>query len=312
MSNFGLSLTNGRRIAILKTQTKKNNQYIYLYNPKYICSSDCKNDKTCKCSGSSSSSEGLDLASLRSKLGSCDTLKYHKGYDGRLHQTLNSPPNSKFMVAPTNIVHSVSNLFVTGSQGSGKSVFCKDYLKVFLEIYKQAPIFLISEGEKDEVLDPYITKRIMPNSIIEEDLKFSDFQDIAEEYEAIAIIFDDIDALPSDKKNGFLKKRVYELMNSIINNSRKYRIHVLFTSHNAMEGAYTGTMIRSCSNWVFFTGTINKNIERCAINYFDFTKPQFNRLKELAEKENSHWISVATTIPKVIITEHSIFKLEDL
>jgi len=295
MSNFGLSLTNGRRLAILKTQTKKNNQYIYLYNPKYICSSDCKNEKSCKCSGSS-----------------CDTLKYHKGYDGQLYQKLNSPPNSKFMVAPTNIVHSVSNLFITGSQGSGKSVFCKDYLKVFLDIYKQAPVFLVSEGEKDEVLDPYITKRISPSSIIEEDLKFSDFQDIAEEYEAIAIIFDDIDALPSDKKNGFLKKRVYELMNSIINNSRKYRIHVLFTSHNAMEGAYTGTMIRSCSSWVFFTGTINKNIERCALNYFDFTKPQFTRLKELAEKENSHWVSVANTIPKVIITEHSIFKLEDL
>jgi hypothetical protein len=295
MSNFGLSLTNGRRLAILKTQTKKHNQYIYLYNPKYICSSDCKNEKTCKCSGSS-----------------CDTLKYHKGYDGQIYQTLNSPQNSKFMIAPTNIFHSVSNLFITGAQGSGKSVFCKDYLKVFLDIYKQAPVFLVSEGEKDEVLDPYITKRISPNSIIDEDLKFSDFQDIAEEYEAIAIIFDDIDALPSDKKNGFLKKRIYELMNSIINNSRKYRIHVLFTSHNAMEGQYTGTMIRSCSNWIFFTNTINKNIERCAINYFDFTKPQFNRLKELAEKENSHWISIATTIPKIIVTEHSIFKLEDL
>jgi hypothetical protein len=79
-----------------------------------------------------------------------------------------------------------------------------------------------------------------------------------------------------------------------------------------MEGTYTGTMIRSCSNWVFFTNTINKNIERCAIQYFDFTLPQFKRLKQIAEEENSHWISVATTIPKVIITEHSIFKLEDL
>jgi len=295
MSNFGLSLTNGKRIAILKFQNKKANQYIYLYNPKYICSSDCKNTKACKCGGSD-----------------CETLQYHKGNDGEIYQKLNSPPNSKFMVAPTNIKNNVSNLFITGAQGSGKSVFCRDYLRVFLDIYKKSPVFLVSEGEKDEVLDPYITKRIPPNSIIEEDLKFSDFQDISQEYEALAIIFDDIDALSSDKKNGFLKKRVYELMNSLINNSRKYRIHVLFTSHNAMEGAYTGTMIRSCSSWVFFTGTINKNIERCALNYFDFTKPQFTRLKELAEKENSHWVSVANTIPKVIITEHSIFKLEDL
>jgi hypothetical protein len=295
MSNFGFNLKGGRRIAVLKSQNKKNNQYIYLYNPKYICSSDCKNMKGCKCMG-----------------GCCDTIKYHENVSPEIYQKLDSPPNSKFMVAPTNIKDSVSNLFITGAQGSGKSVFCKDYLKVFKDITKSAPVFLVSEGEKDEVLDPYITKRISPNKIVEENLLFSDFQDIAEEYDGLIIIFDDIDALPSDKSNGFLKKKVYELMNSIINNSRKYKIHVLFTSHNALEGKYTGTMIRSCSNWVFFTNTINKNIEKCAITYFDFTLPQFKRLKELAEKENSHWISVATTIPKVIITEHSIFKLEDL
>jgi hypothetical protein len=295
MSQYGFSLTNGKRLAVLKNNTNKITKEIFLYNPKYVCSSDCKNIKGCKCSGKS-----------------CETLKYHDGSDENIYQKLNSPEKTKFMLAPTNIIHQVNNLFITGAQGSGKSVFCRDYLKVYKEYYKKAPVFLISEGDTDDVLDPYITKRIKPDDVISQDLKFSDFQDIAEEFGNLIIIFDDIDALPSDKTNGFLKKRVYALMNSIINNSRKYGISVLFTSHNAMEGNFTSTMIRSCSNWVFFTNTINKNIERCALTYFDFTLPQFKRLKQMAEEENSHWISVANTIPKCIITEKSIFKLEDL
>jgi hypothetical protein len=32
----------------------------------------------------------------------------------------------------------------------------------------------------------------------------------------------------------------------------------------------------------------------------------------MAEEENSHWISVSNTIPKCIVTEKSVFKLEDL
>ena len=294
MSQYGFSLSCGRRLAVLKTNNKINNE-IHLYNPKYICSSDCKNIKSCKCSE-----------------GKCLTLDYHKNNDDRIFDKLNAPNASKFMLAPTNIVHQTNNLFIAGVQGSGKSFFCKDYLKVYMHYHRKSPVFLISEGAEDPVLDPYITKRIKPEDVISQDLKFSDFQDIASEYGNLIIIFDDIDALPSDKTNGHLKKKVYELMNSIINNSRKYGISVLFTSHNAMEGNYTSTMIRSCSNWVFFTNTINKNIERCALTYFDFTLPQFKRLKQMAEEENSHWISVANTIPKCIVTEKSVFKLEDL
>jgi hypothetical protein len=295
MSSYGFSLTAGRRIAQLITNNKKNNKTIYLYNPKFIGCSDCKNTKNCRCEKEDNE---------------CCTLKYHDGAE-ETYPLLTTPNNTKFMIAPTNIPHNVSNIYITGAQGSGKSIFCRDYLKVFLNIYKDTPVILISEGERDDALDPYITKRIMPKSIIEEDLKFSDFQDISEEYGNLVIIFDDIDALPSDKKNN-LKKTTYDLMNSIINNSRKYNIHVLFTSHNALEGHYTGTMIRSCSNWVFFTNTANKNIERCAGAYFDIDLNKFKKIKKRAEDENSHWISVSNTIPKCIITEHSIYKLDDV
>ena len=293
MSNYGFSLNTGRRIAELITNNKKNNKSIYLYNPKYIGCSDCKNTKSCKCHN-----------------GSCCTLNYHKGAE-EVYNILNSPPSTKFMISPTNIPHNVSNIFITGSQGSGKSIFCRDYLKVFLNLHSDTPVILISEGEKDDALDPYITKRIMPKSIIEEDLKFSDFQDISNDYGQLVIIFDDIDALPTDKKNN-IKKATYDLMNSIINNSRKYNIHVIFTSHNALENHYTGTMIRSCSNWVFFTQTANKNIERCASTYFDLDLNKFKKVKKMAEEENSHWISVCNTIPKCIITEHSIYKIDDI
>jgi hypothetical protein len=294
MSKYQFSVNKGRRIATLLTSNKKSNKQIYLYNKNFIGCSECKNNKSCKCCD-----------------GNCCTKEYHDG-DDEGYPKLQSPNNTKFIVAPTNLKNSVSNIFVVGPAGAGKSVFVASYLKNFQTLYKHIPVFLISEGMKDEVLDPLINKRIMPNQIIQEELAFSDFQDIAEEYKGLVIVFDDIDALPNDKKTGFIKSSTYALMNSIINNSRKYNIHVIFTSHNALDGHHTGTMIRTCSNIVFFTAAINKNMESCLLTYFDTPKDRLNRIKKLAEDEQSHWISIATTLPKVVITEHSIFKLEDI
>jgi hypothetical protein len=293
-SKYEFSLSKGRRIATLLTSNKKTNKTIYLYNKNFIGCNECKNNKGCKCCD-----------------GNCCSKEYHEG-DDETYPKLETPKQTKFMIAPTNIKHQISNLFVVGPAGAGKSVFVSNYLKNFQTIYKHIPVFLISEGSKDDVLDPLINKRIMPKQIVDEELNFEDFQDIAEEYGGLVIIFDDIDALSNDKKTGFLKSTTYALMNSIINNSRKYNISVIFTSHSALDGAHTGTMIRTCSNIIFFTAAINKNIESCLLTYFDVGKDRLNRIKKLAEEDGSHWISVATTLPKCVITEHTTFRLDDI
>ena len=143
-------------------------------------------------------------------------------------------------------------------------------------------------------------------------MTFEDFEDIAKEHGGLLIIFDDIDAIPNNKENGYLKRKVYELMNSIINNSRKHNINVIFTSHYCLDAKNTGTMISSCSNWVFFSQNMTAQIEQCANKYFGFNKKQINALKELAKKGNTHWISVNRTTPMTITTENDIFKLEDI
>jgi hypothetical protein len=295
MSNYGFHLNNGRMIAVCK-KDKKILKKIYLYNPKYTCSSDCKNTPSCKCTD-----------------GKCLTLTYHKDSDLKILKNLHTVQGQKFMITPTNIPHTVSNLFITGPPGSGKSDFIVQYLRVVKALSsKSPPVLLISEGERDDRLDPYITKRIPPKSIVEEDLMFNDFQDLSEEHDGLIVIFDDIDALINDKSSGFLKRKTYELMNSIINNSRKYNISVIFTSHNALEGHFTGTAIRSCSNWVFFTAHINTNTMTCGKTYFDVNQDKMKRIKEMAEETNSHWICIANTTPKCLITEHHIYKLDDI
>jgi len=295
MSNkYGFTLNCGRRIAVLKTPKKSDYQTVYLYNPKFVCSSDCKETKACKCSD-----------------GKCETKEYHDSFNGEIYQTLEAPKNTKFMISSTNQKHQTNNVYITGPPGCGKSDFVVQYLKIFQQQHKGIPTILISEGAKDDRLDPYITKRIMPQEIINENLNFDDFQDLSSQYGGLIIVFDDIDSLPSDNKNN-LKKRTYDLMNSIINNSRKYNISVIFTSHTCLEGKYTGTMIRACSQWVFFTEHMNTNTENCAKIYFDLNPKQFSKLKTLLEESNSHWCSVVNSTPKVIVSEHNIFKLSDL
>lgn len=295
MSASGFSLECGKRLAVIKKDRKIKDKTVYLYDPEFVASSDCTKKKNCKCDH-----------------GKCGTIEYHKDCKSQIFNHITAPKNSTFMIAPTNIIHQVSNFFITGAQGTGKSDFVKQYLRVFIKMNKDIPIFLVSEGSEDENLDPLITKRLSPNSIVEEELTFEDFEDVAKQYGGLMIIFDDVDSLPNSKNNGYMKKTTYDLMNSIINNSRKHNINVIFTSHIALAAADTGTMIRSCSNWIFFRAGITKQIENCAIKYFGMSERQMRQLKIFLDKDKSHWISVNKTLPLTITTEHNIFKVDDL
>ncbi len=295
-STFEFSLTNGKRIAKLITNKKKDDKYIYLYNPKFKSSMECKNTIKCKCSGN----------------GKCYTLEYHENATETFKKLI-APPNTRFMIAPSNIPETVTNLFITGPQGCGKSVMVKECTKVFKELNKKIPVILISEAREDKNIDDVINKRVTPEQIRDDDIKFSDFEDMSKEYGGLYIIFDDIDSIDDSKKNGYLRHTVYTLLNALINNSRKHNINIVFTSHKVLEATKTGVMIDSCSSWIFFSSSITlPQVESCAINKFGLTQPQFKKLKEIAEKGDTYWLSINRTIPMTIITEHEIMKVNDL
>lgn len=298
MSQYAFSLTNGKRIAQLICPQKKNNKYIYLYNKKYKAKLECKDTKTCKCSR-----------------GKCDTLEYHKdNNESETHNKFITPNKCRFMLSPTNIVDTVSNLFVSGEAGSGKSVFIREYTKGFKELYKKIPVILISECTEDKNLDSVINKRVSPEQIRDEELKFSDFESMAKDYNGLLIIFDDIDSIDDSRKSEYLRDTVYTLMNALINNSRKHNIHIIFSSHRPLEGAKkTGVMLNSCSSWVFFASSMTmQQTQNCAIDKFNLTKDQYDKLKEIVEENNSHWVAINRTIPMTCCTEHNILKVSDL
>ena len=290
-NRYFLSKESGQRIAIITQKGKKGSKdCIYLYDKKYICCTECSEGKKkkCGCCGVS-----------------CGFNKYHDGKPTQL-KSIKAPEGTSFMITPTNLNNQVSNLFITGRQGLGKSVFVAKYVEQSKQFNKDLPIYLISEAREDKTLDPLINKRITPSQIKEDELKFEDFEDIAKEYGGAIIIFDDIDSL-TDKKPDFLKKNTYALINSIINLSRKNGISVIYTSHTILDGTYSKTMINSCSNWVFFSAGINKQTLDCLNKKFGLSKEQIKKV--LTHKNSTKWFSVNNTAPITITTENETFIL---
>jgi len=288
---YSLNDVEGQRLAFqISKDKKKDKRTIYSYDKKYTCCTECNEGtkKKCSCCGSK-----------------CGYEKYHKGKATKM-KTIKAEPNTSFMIAPTNLNNQVSNIYITGRQGLGKSVFVSRYIENFKKVNKDIPVYLISEAREDKLLDPLINKRLSPSQIKTDDIKPEDFEDIAKDFGGCVIIFDDIDSL-TDKKPEFLKKNTYALMNALINLSRKHGIHVIYTAHGVLDGCYSKTMINSCSNWVFFSAGINKQVISCLMNKFGLSKEQIKRI--IALKDDTKWISICNTIPMTVITENEIMIL---
>ena len=275
---YNLNYDCGRSIShVMKND--KILETIYLYDEKYKCSDKC--NKKC-----------------------CD---YHQTIKTQFNHIM-MPENIVMLPSFNNLKHQISVFYITGAQGTGKSVIAAKLMKLYKHKNKGCPIYCISECKSDDTIDSLISKKITPLEIKEDNLTFEDFQGIATEYGSICLLFDDIDSVSDVKQKGVsLKYLVYQLLNSLINNSRKYNINIIYTSHKPLEGAYSKTILNSCSNWIYFNSNITNNIKNCMLNYMGLTKKQ---MKNLLELQNTRWTCINRTIPITITTEKETFILE--
>jgi len=275
--SYSLNFSSGKEITDL-IQDDKVVGKIYLYDEKYKCKDNC-NGKCCS---------------------------YHKKKDKKNYEYIKVDNDINLLPSWNNIPNQISIFYITGAQGTGKSVLAAKLMKIYKRQNKGCPIYCVSECKQDDTIDDIITKKITPEDIRDDDLSFNDFQDIAKEYGSLCILFDDIDSCSDVKKKGVsLKHLTYQLLNSLINNSRKYNINIIYTSHRPCEGAYSKTILNSCSNWIFFTQNITNNIKLCMKEYMGLSKKQQSLLLNL----ESRWVSINRTIPLTITTENECFIL---
>jgi hypothetical protein len=198
--------------------------------------------------------------------------------------------DGKMVVLPSR--PDTERVFVAGKSGSGKSWFAASYMREYLDLYPDRKIFLFSthEGERAyaqiEHAQIALDEDFVANPLSLEDLSGS------------LCVFDDCDAL-QDKK---LMAAVDNLNLDLINNGRKYDIHVMTLAHQLMEYKRTRGQLNEANRVVFFPGGSAYHSQRYLKVYAGMTGDQIRRV--MAEK--TRWICLDLRLPTSYVTENAV------
>jgi len=189
-------------------------------------------------------------------------------------------------------------VMITAPSGSGKSHFCREYLKIYHKMYPDNKVYLFSSLEKDETLDPLtFIKRIKVKSpaFLTMDLKIEDFKNTC-------VLFDDCDCI----RDKAILKQVYGIMNMVLETGRHEACTVLVTSHAATNGIQTRTILREAKSVVIFPKTMGaRNLKYLLTDYFGLDKSELKRVKDAPGR----WVSIFRTFPVVCMSQDEVFQL---
>jgi hypothetical protein len=266
-----LSLNCGRRLSTIKGG-KLNNKIVYLHDKRKKCCDEC--NKKCRgdccdnCKSGCNDDADIDYCSLKDK--------------GIFQQMPNSEKQNSDV------------LFVNGKRGAGKTHYVAEYLKQYIRLYPKNKIYLFSQCKKDDLLDDLITKRVDLEDFIEQEgLTPDEFPDNC------CVLFDDID-MCSDDKPSKLRSKLFHLMSSLIQLSRKRDITVIQTSHLTTNHNETKHALNGCSSFTFFYGAVSHQIQNAMKIYLGLSK---ENIKMLLNLKNSRYCTIFTTVPTVYMTE---------
>jgi len=280
--NYTFSFETGKRLAVIKSKKGGNNgKVIYLYDKKKRCCNNCNVEK-CK-------KKCCDNC--------CKTYHNEKEQDN-ITTHIKLSDDEYFEELPTNDPTQTNIVMVSAKAGAGKSYYLKQYIQNYKKIYKDNKVYLLSESNTDKLLDDLV-KRIPLDKFVESELEWSDIPDHS------LLAFDDIDCLENTRENGFLKKKLYHLMNSSIQNARKKHISIVQTVHCATDGQTTKVMLLSCSSFVFFLNSVSVQHKNALNKYLGISKENIKKILSM----KGRWVCIFNMTPMVIMGEREIYIL---
>ena len=220
-------------------------------------------------------------------------LYFSESDDGKEEIVLK--PNEQFMLSPDKTCERTT-MYVCGSAGSGKSYFVAQFCEEYHKTFKSNPIYLISENDQDKAFDSkdYI-KRIEISDMDSNPLDWKEFSDCL-------IIFDDIDSI-----KGKLGKTIDELRDKLLKNSRKFRVSVISTSHDAC-GIKLKSVLNESKIIVFFMMNYNRSLKYLLENYLGMSKHVIEKLKN----SKSRWTAFIKSYPSYLIQQRHIITVPKL
>jgi hypothetical protein len=187
-------------------------------------------------------------------------------------------------------------VYITAPSGSGKSYFTRQIIEDYHTLYPKRPVYIFSSLDDDPTLDKlkYLKRiKIKSPAFLERELSVNDFNECL-------TIFDDCDCLT----NKPIKRKVYELLNAILETGRHTKTSVVFTSHTATNGLETKKILNEAHTIVVFPRTAgNRTLKYLLYDYLGFNKEDLKKLKNC----EGRWVAITKSFP---MTYYSHTKLQ--
>jgi hypothetical protein len=217
-------------------------------------------------------------------------------------------PLDRIDLEPTKVFKQISDVkkerdvgYITGRSGSGKSYYAADFIKQYIKLHPKNSVYLISSLTEDKCLDQIkAIKRVKINT---PEFLAADFSSISD-FKNRLFLFDDIDCMTNKK----VLKKVYDIMDLILQTGRKYNVSMIHTSHSACDGAYTKLILNEAHSTTFFiNGMSNVSMKYLCNSYLGLTMKQIEALKN----KKTRWVTVFKTCPEVLLTQKMIVFTND-
>jgi hypothetical protein len=281
----------------IKIARYDNNKYIYLNDPKKISLSDefYKKYKKLPLKTLKILKKSI-LNNIEPEDNSIKIIYNDAEEDKKQHSFNKTTTKDKLEVLPRTDCREVG--YVSGVSGSGKSTYVASYIKNYIKMFPDNPIYIFSSLEKDKAFDKYKVKRIkIDESLIENPLSFEQFEDSL-------VIFDDTNTI-KDKK---LLAIVDHYKAHIIECGRHIRARILITSHIISDHMKTRQVLNECSFITVFPNNNKYHIIKYLKNYAGMSKEQIERILNI----KSRWITIYNHYPSYLIYETGIMNVNDI
>lgn len=177
-------------------------------------------------------------------------------------------------------------VYITAPSGSGKSFFTKMIIEDYHKLYPKRPVYMFSSLDDDPTLDKlkYIKRiKIKSQAFLERELTTADFNQAL-------VVYDDCDCLT----NKAIKRKVMDLLNSMLETGRHFKTSVIFTSHTATNGLETKKILNEAETLVCFPRTMgSRSLKYLLSDYLGFNRDDIKKLKNCSGR----WVAIKKCFP---------------
>lgn len=193
--------------------------------------------------------------------------------------------------------------YVSGSAGSGKSTWCRQFAIEWQKEHPGQKVYLFSRKQYDEAYDEHIPNLIrIPinrNFITENEPKYDGDSDPLEPYRDSLLIFDDIECIHDTA----IKEAVIHFKDSAIQLGRSLGIDVCSVLHKGLSGKMSMVDLAEANIIVVFPRMNSREVRNILKNYCSFSRDEVDRILD-DETKRSRWLAVIK--PNIIATENYV------